>query len=447
MAEITGWHIGRTSSSYESGGRGAATISTGKNDHGGVSYGTYQLSTSQGTLQEYLDQSRYGSQFSGLVPKTDAFNEKWKLLANKDPAFAQDQHDFIRETHYDKQVARLTAVGMDLTDRGPAVQDALWSTSVQFRNLTPGIFQKGLSEKFGEGYRLSDLSDKQIVEAVQDYKYSHTETLFKRSPGSWNQLRDRALNEKHDLMELAEGRLPTHPSAFRHRAGRSSDDGKLEQGERGESVKHLQSQLAQLGAIGRDGKPLYADGDFGGNTKYAVEQFQREHGLHVDGVVGRQTQAALGQALSQHAAKQAEQTVAPAAPAQSASPLLSDPRHPDNAMYNGAVSKLEALGERGGFSNRKELEQAAGQIVFEAKVSGLQRIDHVVPNKSGDGFFAVQGEMTDPAMRRVFVDRDQAQNQPLEQSSRQAAEESQRQVQQNAQQAQQHSETRSGPSL
>ncbi|MBO9773527.1 peptidoglycan-binding protein [Xanthomonas axonopodis pv. begoniae] len=193
-------------------------------------------------------------------------------------------------------------------------------------------------------------------------------------------------------------------------------------------MKHLQSQLAQLGVVGRDSKPLHADGDFGGNTKYAVEQFQREHGLQVDGVVGRQTQAALGQALSQHAAKQTEQTVAPAAPAQSAIPLLSDPRHPDNAMYNGAVSNLEALGERGGFSNRKELEQAAGQIVFEAKVSGLQRIDHVVPNKSGDGFFAVQGEMTDPAMQRVFVDRAQAQNQPLESSSRQAAEESQRQA-------------------
>ncbi|MCL1501271.1 peptidoglycan-binding domain-containing protein [Xanthomonas nasturtii] len=430
MSGITGWHIGMTSSSYESGGRGGGTISTGKNDHGGVSYGIYQLSTSQGTLQEYLDQSRYGSQFSGLVPKTDAFDEKWRSLASKDPAFAQDQHDFIRETHYDKQVARLSAVGMDLTGRGPAVQDALWSTSVQFRNLTPGIFQKGLSEEFGEGYQLADLSDKQIVEAVQDYKYSHTETLFKKSPGSWNQLRDRALNEKHDLMELAEGRLPTQPSASKHRAGPSSNDGKLEQGERGESVKQLQGQLAQLGATGRDGKPLHPDGDFGANTKHAVKQFQREHGLQVDGVVGRQTQAALGQALSQHTAKQAEQTVAPTAPAQISSPLLSDPRHPDNAMYNGAVSKLEALGERGGFSNRQELQQAAGQIVFEAKVSGLQRIDHVVPNKSGDGFFAVQGEMTDPAMQRVFVDRAQAQNQPLEHSSRQAAEESQRQAQQ-----------------
>ncbi|MFA1262560.1 XVIPCD domain-containing protein [Xanthomonas axonopodis pv. fascicularis] len=205
-----------------------------------------------------------------------------------------------------------------------------------------------------------------------------------------------------------------------------SNDGKLEQGEQ---VKQLQGQLAQLGAVGRDGKPLRADGDFGGNTKYAVEQFQREHGLQIDGVAGQQTQAALAKVLAQATPKQPEHTAAPAAPAQAASsPLLSDPRHPDNAMYNGAVSKLEALGERGGFANRKELEQAAGQIVFESKVSGLQRIDHVVPNKSGDGFFAVQGELTDPAMQRVFVDRNQAQKQPLENSSRQAAEESQRQA-------------------
>ncbi|MCC8537626.1 XVIPCD domain-containing protein [Xanthomonas axonopodis pv. poinsettiicola] len=212
-------------------------------------------------------------------------------------------------------------------------------------------------------------------------------------------------------------------------AGSSSHDGKLEQGERGESVKQLQSQLAQLGATGRDGKPLQADGDFGANTKYAVEQFQRERGLQVDGVVGNRTQAALAQAMSQHTAKQAEQTAAPAVPAQaSSSALLSDPRHADNPMFMGAVSKLEALGERGGFANRKELEQAAGQAVFEAKVSGLQRIDHILPNKSGDGFFAVQGELSDPSMRRVFIDREQAQGQSLEHSSRQVAEESQRQA-------------------
>ncbi|WP_115528118.1 MULTISPECIES: peptidoglycan-binding protein [Xanthomonas] len=255
------------------------------------------------------------------------------------------------------------------------------------------------------------------IEAAKDCQ-KHAESWERRVP-------DLIESVKRDGVDLKASAAPT--SASPHTA--KSHDGKLEKGERGEQVKHLQGQLAQLGATGRDGKPLQADGDFGGNTKYAVEQFQRERGLQVDGVVGNQTQAALGQALSQQTAKQAEQPSAPAAPAQAASgPLLSDPRHPDNAMYSGAVSKLEALGERGGFANRKELEQAAGQIVFESKVSGLQRIDHVLPTKSGDGFFAVQGEMTDPAMRRVFVDRTQAEAQPLEHSTRQVAEENQPQA-------------------
>ncbi|QJD68129.1 peptidoglycan-binding protein [Xanthomonas campestris pv. badrii] len=431
MATMDGWHLGMTSARHESGRRGVETISTGKGDHGGVSYGAYQLSSKSGTLREYLNQSRYADEFAGLSPATDAFDAKWIQLARTDAAFGRDQHDFIKSTHYDKQVAALKAGGLDLSDRGAAVQDAIWSTSVQYRTLTPSLFRKGLEEKFGGSYQLSDLSDKQVIEALQDYKYSHTKTLFKSSPTQWDSLRDRALEEKHDLIGLTEGRLPAQGKSSGPQRSPSSHDGKLEQGERGESVKQLQGQLAQLGAAGRDGTPLQADGDFGCNTKYAVEQFQRGHGLQVDGVVGYQTQAALAQALSQQTAKQAEQSAAPAAPAQAAaasSPLLSDPRHPDNAMYTGAVGKLEALGDRGGFSNRKELEQAAGQIVFESKVSGLQRIDHILPNKSGDGFFAVQGELSDPSMRRVFIDREQAQGQSLEHSSRQLAEESQRQA-------------------
>ncbi|MCD0280197.1 peptidoglycan-binding protein [Xanthomonas melonis] len=250
-----------------------------------------------------------------------------------------------------------------------------------------------------------------------------------------NSLSDRTPTE---ATQAARPSQPVEDASSRHHSNPSRHAGTLEQGERGESVKQLQNQLAQLGAVGRDGKPLQADGDFGSNTKFAVEQFQRTHGLQVDGVVGVQTQAALGKALAPQTTKQPEQsnTHAASAPATSGSPLLSDPRHPDNGMFVGAVGKLEALGERGGFANRNELEQAAGQLVFEAKVSGLQRIDHVVPNKSGDGFFAVQGEMTDPAMRRVFVDRDQAQGQSLEHSSRQVAEENQRQTAQLQSQAQ-----------
>ncbi|MCC4594707.1 peptidoglycan-binding protein [Xanthomonas campestris pv. phormiicola] len=202
-------------------------------------------------------------------------------------------------------------------------------------------------------------------------------------------------------------------------------DGKLEKGEHGEAVKQMQGQLAQLGLTGRDGKPLHPDGDFGPNTRYAVEQFQREHGLGVDGVVGRNTRAALDQAVAQHAPTQQAATPHSAA----AAPLLSDPSHPQHALYSGSVRELEKLGERGGFANRQALEQAAGQMAFEAKVSGLDRIDHVLPSKDGRGLIAVQGELNDPAMHRVYVDREQAQVQPMQESTRQMAEEVQRQSQ------------------
>ena len=150
MAAMDGWHLGMTSARHESGRRGAETISTGKGDHGGVSYGAYQLSSKSGTLREYLDQSRYEKEFVGLSPATDEFNAKWTQLARTDPAFGQDQHDFIKITHYDKQIYALKAGGLDLSDRGPAVQDAIWSTSVQYRALTPSLFRNGLEAKFGD---------------------------------------------------------------------------------------------------------------------------------------------------------------------------------------------------------------------------------------------------------------------------------------------------------
>ena len=64
----------------------------------------------------------------------------------------------------------------------------------------------------------------------------------------------------------------------------------LRKGSKGESVKALQILL-----IGYDcscGK-YGADGDFGGGTESAVKEFQDEHGLDRDGVVGPQTWAKL----------------------------------------------------------------------------------------------------------------------------------------------------------
>lgn len=42
------WHLGQTSSRYESSGGGAATIAHVPGDHGGASYGAFQLSSRAG---------------------------------------------------------------------------------------------------------------------------------------------------------------------------------------------------------------------------------------------------------------------------------------------------------------------------------------------------------------------------------------------------------------
>ena len=62
----------------------------------------------------------------------------------------------------------------------------------------------------------------------------------------------------------------------------------LRKGDRGDEVMELQEQLNRLGYDCGE-----ADGVFGTRTKTAVTRFQADHGLEADGVVGRNTWAAL----------------------------------------------------------------------------------------------------------------------------------------------------------
>lgn len=66
----------------------------------------------------------------------------------------------------------------------------------------------------------------------------------------------------------------------------------LRRGNTGEYVTLLQTKLLQKGYdLGKYG----IDGDFGSATLTAVKQFQRDHGLTVDGVVGKATWTALNE--------------------------------------------------------------------------------------------------------------------------------------------------------
>lgn len=192
------WVIGQTSKMFESGKGGAGTVSSGKGDFGGASYGTYQLSSSQGTLQKFLKGSKYGDQFAGLQPGSPEFNAKWKEVAKSDPEFGNSQHDFIKASHYDPQIDKLKKGGIDLSGRGAAVQDAVWSTSVQFGG------NSSLIEKSLKGKDTSSMSDADIVSAIQDYKVANNDKLFaSSSAGVRAGTAKRATDEKTRLLALA----------------------------------------------------------------------------------------------------------------------------------------------------------------------------------------------------------------------------------------------------
>ena len=194
------WVLGQTSKLFESGKGGAGTVSSGKGDFGGASYGTYQLSSTQGTLQKFLKSSKYGDQFAGLQPGTPEFNAKWKEVAKADPEFGSAQHDYIKATKFDPAMAGLKKSGIDLSKDGAAVQDALWSTSVQFG---AGGAQSLVKNAF-KGKDVSKMTEAEKISAIQDYKVANNDKLFaSSSAGVRAGTAKRATDEKARLLALA----------------------------------------------------------------------------------------------------------------------------------------------------------------------------------------------------------------------------------------------------
>ena len=63
----------------------------------------------------------------------------------------------------------------------------------------------------------------------------------------------------------------------------------IQKGSIGEVVRLLQTILKAMGYNGVNGLALELDGDFGGNTEYALKNYQSAVGLEADGVAGKNT--------------------------------------------------------------------------------------------------------------------------------------------------------------
>ena len=205
-AMAAGWNLGDTSKKYESGRGGAGTVSTGVGDSGGVSYGTYQMSSTRGTAQKFVDSSPYAGDFKGLKAGTPEFSSKWKEIAARDSNFGKAQHDYIKATHYDIMADKLKKSGIDVSSAGPATQDAVWSSAVHY-----GPHSNVIAKAF-EGKDFNKMSDKERIQTIQDYKAKTVGSYFgKNSANVQQSIARRVENERADLEKLAANGTVTQP--------------------------------------------------------------------------------------------------------------------------------------------------------------------------------------------------------------------------------------------
>lgn len=217
VPKVDGWELGQTSEKYESGGKGPGVINAyngaAAGDYGGASYGSYQLasflpaiiktsgasrpSAKNSPLVQFINNSKFKDSFSNLTPATSEFDSKWAEVASKyTKEFKQDQHDYIQRKYFNVMIANLQRQGLDMTKYGPGVQDLIWSTAVQLGPNSTSTFTTPLRGK-------SELSDKDVINLVSDYKINNVDTLFKSSSSDIKAgVRNRFKSEKTALLAL-----------------------------------------------------------------------------------------------------------------------------------------------------------------------------------------------------------------------------------------------------
>ncbi len=141
-----------------------------------------------------------------------------------------------------------------------------------------------------------------------------------------------------------------------------------------QDIRALQHNLEALGYTDLRGHRLSEDGDYGPNTRHAVEAFQDDHHLAVDGIAGAHTKEALDQAIRAQA-----------------QPQLDDKNHPGNPLYLEAKKAVYELDRNMGRTPDRQSDQLAGAVTVSAQKAGLQHITQIALSEDGSRAFAVEG--------------------------------------------------------
>jgi len=196
--------FGAISKKFESGGRGVGTVSSGKGDPGGVSYGAHQLNSNKGGMTNFLrsaEGAKYYGELRGLTPGSEEFTKKYKDIVSRDgKGMEQAQTAFIKRENYDPVVKWFEKqYGVDINKRSRAVQEAFFSVATQYG---PGKAKGVMGDAFGNR-DISKMDDAEFITRIQETRASTVEERFRNSSDDTkNSIYKRAGEEKVALLAM-----------------------------------------------------------------------------------------------------------------------------------------------------------------------------------------------------------------------------------------------------
>lgn len=200
-------NIDRLSAKYETRGD-ASTISSGKNDPGGKSYGKHQLSSKRGAVQAFLEQyqNEHEESFAGLAVGSDAFDAKWKEMS-KQEEFVKAQDHFVFKKYF--KPVRKIADTVQILDT-EAINMVLYSLGVNHG-------ASGASEIVGHAAEtLKSIGKLDDQEATVICLYNCRKEYIEKIPESSQMtketkdtlIKQRCVNEKADALQVVHEKDP-----------------------------------------------------------------------------------------------------------------------------------------------------------------------------------------------------------------------------------------------
>ncbi len=208
-----GTDVGVISRYFEVGNRGAGTVADNAGDYGGASFGFYQLSSTTGSVQDFIKWSGYSNQFKGMNPSDPSFKSTWQRLGANEENFAMAQHKYMEEKFFNPGMGKLYAMGTDLS------KAKHWTGSEQMavKNYAASTFNQhgvsGGSKTIHQATRHLDLSTasaNDFITAIGEYKLSKVQQHFRSSSASIQaSVAKRIPREMNMVLQMAAEKRPS----------------------------------------------------------------------------------------------------------------------------------------------------------------------------------------------------------------------------------------------